>query len=221
MKQKIEKWQRWFDIIYNDILTVATYRQVFFELREMVEANAHLRRESLYYTFVSDTYSTYCLAAMRRQVDLDSDAVSLYRLLKDLRENPAVLTRKWYVTAFLENANKQRDDPTWTRHANSAFNTFAGSGGAVLIVSSLVTDVEVLVAAVAACKAYVDRRIAHRDHRDPESIPTLSDVHGAIETVGNLVKKYHLLFRFSTLHDFTPIMPLGWKEIFRIPWLPV
>ena len=89
MKQKIEKWQRWFDVIYNDTLTVATYRQVFFELREMVEANVHLRRESLYYTFVSDTYSTYCLAAMRRQVDLDSDAVSLYRLLKELRENPA------------------------------------------------------------------------------------------------------------------------------------
>lgn len=221
MKQKLEKWQRWFSIIYDETLTVAAYRQVFFELRQMVEVNPNLQRPSLYYAFASDTYATYCLAAIRRQVDLDSDAVSLLRLLNELEKNPIVLTREWYVEAFLASAAKQvQIDAMWAKRAHTAFDGFAGSDGNVLSVEPLATDSEVLKAAAATCRAYVDRRIAHRDQRAPTLIPNLADAHHAVDTVGGLIKKYHLLFRFSELHDFTPILPLDWKEIFRTPWIP-
>ena len=38
--------------------------------------------------------------AIRRQLDTDSEVVSLQRLLRELKDSPTLLTKKWYRTLY-------------------------------------------------------------------------------------------------------------------------
>jgi hypothetical protein len=76
--------------------------------------------------------------------------------------------------------------------------------------------------AAASVKDYVDRHVAHSE--DPGPVPaqttlTLSEVHSAIDVIGDLFRRYYSLFTAASMLELEPIIQHDWLAPFREPWI--
>lgn len=91
----VEKWQGWMDVIIGELSMLLVYRHLFLQLREMALANPSVRDiPSVFWPYVGDTYAHYVAAAIRRQAKVESDSISLARLLRDIGREPAFILRE-------------------------------------------------------------------------------------------------------------------------------
>jgi hypothetical protein len=100
---RIEKWKRWVDAPANegggmkdDILGIHLRRDAWQKVQAMLRDRDDLP-ESYWWRFMFDTYVEAQGAAVRRQVYADSDANSLGRLLLEMSQNAALVTRQWWM----------------------------------------------------------------------------------------------------------------------------
>ena len=50
-------------------------------------------------------------------------------------------------------------------------------------------------------------------------LPTLDEVHDAIDLIGELFKKYGHLLTGGGWASLTPVLQHDWEAVFRIPWI--
>lgn len=81
------------------------------------------------------------------------------------------------------------------------------------------SDLSLLQAAAKQCEDYTDKRIAHRDKREPNVIPTYTEVDECVDLLEKLYIKYLLLFCQTSMDTVLPIWQYDWTEIFRVPWI--
>ena len=73
--------------------------------------------------------------------------------------------------------------------------------------------------AAKTCEEFADKRIAHRDKREPKVIPTYDQLDDCIDLLDSLYVKYHLLFFAEGMITLYPEPQYDWKSIFYQPWL--
>jgi hypothetical protein len=235
--QRIEKWERWFEHgITSDVYTMHLQRFAWKRMEEIAQANPDLNGTPSYlWEFLFDTYAKTQAGAVRRQADVDDQAASLGRLIYEMGETPILLTRDWWLGLW----SSSEDDPYWRQVAEKAWaDQFAGEVGDHLDPAIPQADLAKLRDGSEKVRRYVDQNVAHLDARtvpNPsgpptgappeaptttgEKLPTLDEVHDAIDLIGDLFKKYGNLLTAAAWVDLTPALQHDWEAVFRVPWI--
>ena len=222
--QKLAKWKRWLgDVgdqgtILREMADLATIRMVYSGVREMVEKNKALQQHSAFHSVFSLNYAHTALMYIRRQVRPHRDSIGLIMLAEDLYENCHMVTRDFYVSLYTQEAQTERG-LEWKRQAgNSDFERFAGSVGNHLDPAVIQDDIEEMNTIADESSSFIDRRLAHLDHREPTQVPTYAEIDGWCDTLNLKLKKYVLLLEAAD-YQIEPVLHHDWKAIFRVPWI--
>lgn len=216
-------WARWcsqFDALKDEVLSLYHSRRVWRVIRAMIETNPAVQRSGIAEHWLTQCYSVAQLVGVRRQVDQRKDIVSLWRLLDGLARRPAIGTRSWF-TAQLQ--SRPESAPYASRLAME-FDKFAGASGSTVDKKVVEADRDHLWTVAEAAKSVVDQFVAHQadvthpEYRGPALI-TWGELDAAIDTVGELYKKYYRLrYPGMVLGNLEPDLPAGWDRIFQTPW---
>lgn len=214
-KPIIDKWNRWFDVISTDVVSLHFYRKMYRDVGSMVKANPAIRKPNAFYKFVANGYVALTLIIVRRQVAERKDSISLARLLSDISEHPTELSRQHYhkLCAGRGFGSAQID---------RSFQHAVGETGRDFInLASVLNDLTTLKDVTKLLHKYTDKRVAHIDVRTwTQSMPTFGDLDAAIDTLARVCRKYSVLLRAEQIPSFEPIIQHDWQAVFRVPWIP-
>lgn len=149
---------------------------------------------------------------MRRLVDTHKDAISFFRFLSKLKTNPGTLTRDRYKAMFV------RGDYT-EREADALWDKLVGEGKAAPSDADIDAEIAVPKQKTEVLVRFIDRRIAHRDRKEADAVPTVKDLDDAIDYLEQLLRKYYNLFRALDTPDLLPVWQYDWKVVFNRPWV--
>jgi hypothetical protein len=121
------------------------------------------------------------------------------------------LTRERYVAKW-DALDRRRGEDSFTEH-------FAGDAGDHLDAAIVRADLDTLSSAALPIARFVDRHVAHVDADPLDSLPTFAELNEAIDTIGELFKKYALLFTASGWVTLEPVPQNDWLAVFRVPWI--
>ena len=94
MKEKLQKWERWVDAIHDDMVRSANSRHIYEKTQQIVLDNPTLADGStVFFNCLVKWYVDSAVMGLRRQVKIKDESISLAGLLKDISENPHLLSR--------------------------------------------------------------------------------------------------------------------------------
>jgi hypothetical protein len=114
--ERLALWQQWLDTITADVQDLLVKRHIFRRVGEIVMANLEIQQPGAFHEFLAGSYGAAAVLAVRRQVDDNSRAVSLLKLLVELRSRPDLVSRRRFVDLVqlrgteAETANHQFDE---------------------------------------------------------------------------------------------------------------
>ena len=148
-------------------------------------------------------------AAVRRLTDNRLDSISLVRLLKEISEDPSVVSRRSFVSRYQKSMRSS---------AHQKFDQLAGNPGAPFLAKKNVDkDLKELLTVSARLRKFVNKRLAHLDQKNKlRKLPTFNDLHFIMKTLERIGSKYRFLLTASTTQD-EPLPP-NWDTIFFEPW---
>ena len=152
------------------------------------------------------------MIGLRRQIKTDDNSISLASLLEDIIATPEVLSRRYYVSRYKGSSVEDL--------ADGDFDRFSGPGAPHIDASMVAADLSRLREASAKCEDFADKRVAHRDRREPKSLPTYNEVDACIDLLDELFAKYQRVFHAKASETLLPTWQYDWKSIFRTPWIP-
>jgi AbiU2 len=214
---QVAKWRSWIEKdIRSDVVGMHFKRMIWREVQEMVAANPEVGEvPSAFWDFYGENYAAAQAIAVRRQADRDARTCSLARLIKEMQADAELLTRDYYVGLL----DERTDSDLLVKRANSDFDRLAGSGDH-LDPEIPARDFEVLQNDAHRLRIYVNEHVAH-DMAEPTlpEMPTYADLHAAIDSVGEIFKKYAVTLTGGWWATLEPAIQGDWKAIFRVPWL--
>jgi hypothetical protein len=221
-----DKWIRWLeDGISQEVFTMYLHRLVWDRIQEMAKENVALGATSSYmWNWLFDLYAKTQAQAVRRQADMDRRAAGLARVIVELRDHPEEVTREWFL-AMVENEEHDADDRHYWRNVSEKEHWGARFGGGDHFDPAVAeADLSRLQGESEKVREYVNKHVAHLDAtaiggQRKGQLPTLREVHEAVDLVGDYFKKYSLLLRNSGYADLTPVLQHDWEAIFRLPWI--
>lgn len=209
--------------VRDDVYALYHHRAVW---REVVDELIRVDpTETVFADHYTQLYVDRQAIALRRLVDQDPDSLSLTRLLIELAEHPESMTRARHVDLYLASAHYESDDPTdsWLlNEANATFSKYADGDGDNLNPSLVRADLQRWRATCGAIKKVVDKTIAHRASLPHGTAPTATfkELDAAIDTVGEFIKKYTLLFEASSIMKIEPVIQSDWRRPLRAGLFP-
>lgn len=206
-----EKWTAWIEKIYDETVTLFSYRSFYRGVSEMTQNNSNIPPSS-FFDALGSWYATTQAIAVRRQTDLDKKAVSVARLLSSMAANPTVMTRARFASLF-------GDEGHWQQHAKEQFDKYAGEGADAIASDRYQSDLDDFLAVAQPIKDYVDRMVAHNDQRELTDLPTYADLNAAIDLSEQLLNKYMVLLKATGVPSADPVHQADWKAAFRVAWL--
>ena len=210
MKQKMEKWDCWLEVIYNDMVHQAASRAVFRETMAIVRENPAIPKDSDFFEFLEQWYVDSIVMGLRRQIKVDADSVSLAGLLNDICLNSAFLSRARFVALYPTEQQK---------FANTAFDKHVGVGASHIDAGAVRADIDKLRSLAQRCEEYADRFVAHCDKRGFSATPTYEELDEAIDFAESLLQRYYLLLRADSLVSVKPTFIHPWKRVFEVAWV--
>jgi hypothetical protein len=211
MEQSYNKWEKWLKIIEKEVTDLHRYQHIFDEVQKIIKNNPSIQKPSSFYEFLPKSYVALVVMGIRRQIKIDNQSISLGRLLTEIIERPEIITRKRFIAMYTNSVAK--------RHADSDFDQFAGKGGSHVDSNIIEKDLIRLRTNGIKFEDYADRKLAHHDKRLPKAIPTYGETAEYIGELGDLLKRYVLLFRADCLTTVMPVYQYDWKAIFKEPWI--
>ncbi|MCQ3944274.1 MAG: hypothetical protein DPW11_00630 [bacterium] len=150
---------------------------------------------------------TTMLLGVRRQLGRDAEEISLLKLLEKLKENHNLITKSWYSEEWLKDSSLESDNSTLSEFIAAIPNgEFEEYFGQEYLSSEIVDkDIEKLTQATESIKTFVDKRLAHRDKKDPEIVKE-EEYKSALQTLEKLISKYILLLKQVGMSRLTPTM---------------
>jgi hypothetical protein len=211
MDAKLSKWLRWLEVIKGEVQDLVMTKCTFRDVHKLIKDNPQLHQPSSFYDYLSRTYVSHVVIGIRRQLKCDSQSISLAGLLEELVDTPEVFTRAYYVGLYKGSVVEH--------FANKDFDKFAIQGSPHIDPTLVAADLAQLRVASMRCEDFADKRVAHRDKREPKELPTYNEVDACIDVLDNLYVRYLLLFHASNMTSLLPEMQYDWKAIFRVPWI--
>lgn len=210
--KRLTKWISWLDVIKAEIQDLVIAKHTFHEVQKMIVENSRLQNPNLFYRYFTSAYVSHVVIGLRRQIKTDPESISLVLLLQELEKTPELLNRKYYVSLYEGSAVEFL--------ANGDFEKFAVPNGDHIDPAIVKADLQKLRDTIRCCEEFADKRIAHRDKRDPKILPTYNEVDACIDLLDELYVQYLLRFQAKKMNSLLPTLQYDWKEIFRIPWIP-
>lgn len=234
-EHRVEVWERWLDKgIANDVYLMHLERFAWQRIHEIIGENEKLKTTSSYFwEWLFDIYTKAQAGAVRRQADERGDVASLGRLLVEIKGSPELLTRDWYLEHWGKDESYDEDDKAYWKRAGEEewAKTFGGAVGDHIDPAVVGADLTELRQGSKKVKVYVNKHVAHFDEgginerpaapgKKEIELPTLNEVHHAIDLIGRLFRKYHALFTAADVIELTPVLQHDWEAVFRMQWLP-
>jgi len=163
---------------------------------------------------MGNTYVSHVIIGIRRQVKIDSQSISFARLLSEISQDPKRITRKYFVSLYKGSVVEDI--------ADEDFDKFCGADPNYISQKMVEDDLDSLRRVTKKCEDFADKRVAHRDKRDPKSLLKFGDVDDCIEFFDNLYCKYQLIFHAESTGSLKPSYLTDWEAVFDHPWrIPV
>lgn len=197
-------------IIGAEVQQLLVAEHLFWETQKLIRQNAHVQKPSAFYRYMGDAHIALVVSGIRRQVKVDARSISIARLLSEIAEQPEKVSRKGYCDLYCDSVASQ--------FASRHFDKIAGLGRPHYPKARAVSDLRALRERVRACEAFADRRIAHRDTREPSVVPKFVDVTRSIRHLDRLWCKYNLLLTAANYRTLMPTFQDDWSEIFECAW---
>jgi hypothetical protein len=218
-----EKWQKWFDIIYEEIQALSIYRDVYREVQKLIKANPKIQKPSSFYDFLDIAYTAFAAMSIRRQIKIKNDSISFARLLSDMKKHPEIMSRDRFVALYKATSDKDCGVEVLQKHLENrplkTFRKYSDSSGSQFNPEIADHDLQGLKATAEKIEKFADKRIAHYDKSMQKTPATFKDLDDSVDFLENLLKKYCLLFRAESLLNYPGTYQYDWKEIFRYPWI--
>lgn len=215
-KQKVNirrKWRRWLERIGDDVGWLLTSHDIFEEIIKILKFNKNIQAPALLHRWMTDNYAARISLGIRRLSDHDKRAISLYRLIKEIGDNPDALTRNWFISKYPKTMRQMK-------LADSDFANFANKGEIKVSMTKLKRDMKRLEKDTNRIRKFANKWIAHCDiNRTSLQVPTYQDVSRALNDVDKLFCKYFLLLTRGGLNTRKPVLQYDWKEPLRHPWI--
>jgi len=212
----VGKEKQWLAIlrqVEDSVSSLLWNRFLFREFISIVEANPQLPENNYFIVWIWENYLCNASIGVRRFVDKDPRSVSLYILLKDIMENPKILSRKRYTALFGDTgfANDYN-------YINKGFDELVGKGKDHIDPADVEKDINELIYKTEVLKSYVNKTVAHLDKEKLKKLPTIKDLDDSIDLLVKLVQKYYAIFHAGGI-ELQPVPQDPWKNIFEIPWV--
>jgi hypothetical protein len=215
---KVDKWRGWIadqGRIRNQVLVMHMHRYLWRQFARMLREHGSLP-DSYWWEFMRSNYDVTQAVAIRRQADTDPRVITLGRLLTEIENDASRITRPVLAAIW------QPEDSWDERDLDQALGRFSGSVGDHVDPAIVAADLDALRTGAAKVSTYVDRHLAHLDSKPvPASdLPTLDDLHAAIDVIGVLFRRYHLLLTSADMPMLVPVIQHSWTAPFRVAWAP-
>lgn len=99
------------------------------------------------------------------------------------------------------------------------FESLWGQGASQADPERVAADLEKLQAAVDPVKEFADKHVAHLDHTPVDEVPSFEELDQAINTLGDLFKRYYRAVT-GVSGSITLTIIDNWMAPFRVAWLP-
>lgn len=230
-----EQWRAWLGdapegrTIYDAVVNMMMRRQVWDRFAVVVKnAPERAQRDGTFVWWVRWNYERSQGIAIRTQVEVRGDVMTLGHLIDRVWRYPTVLSRERYLTLH--------QDQDWaTREANGWFDNLAGRGGEFIDPRIPATDLAFLRDRTKKIKDWVNTFVAHSTAtqvtvdprhivlkaKSPQAstgIPSLDEIHEAVDEVAKMFRKYVLLIRGFAMSREVIMQP--WEVVFREAWIP-
>ena len=206
MKQKLEKWERWIEIIKEDISDSIMAKHLFWQLREIVQAISQSYGREILNHYISSSYLSHVLVGMRRQLKSKPKSVSLLGLLRDIKSNPDKITRDWFKSLFSDSVTREKIERSFDQYSCSVHEHVDPE--------MVATDIEQLKFYAKACETFADKRIAHTDKKPNVESPSIREIEECLERVEGLCTKYYYLLKASHAEYLPDYRKPNIKQIF-------
>jgi hypothetical protein len=212
MDPKLKKWVKWLEYINEDVTRLVIARDIFWSVQNLIKNNKRIQKPSSFFRYFGDTYISFITMGIRRHIKIDSQSISFSRLLCEIGCNPEKISRQFFRELYRGSSVEFL--------ADSDFNQFCDNPNDTHISSRMVQDdLKQLREKAQLIEEYADKKIAHRDKKEPKIIPTFFDADKSIDFLDELYRKYHLIFHAeSTIESVMPIYQYDWQQIFDYPW---
>jgi hypothetical protein len=215
-------WLRWCDQVAKiklDLGSLVNDEAYQTSFRAIVNDNLHwiqLHHGTYFCEFVFRCYVPRAAMAIRRQTKIDPDAVSLMRLMEQIRTCAAQLTYDFYLSRHPPDTERAKaGHPEWQR---STFSLLSADGKCV-DPSLVETDMEGARALNAGIEALADRTIAHLDKHGFQETVTWKDLTAAVANFNALACKYIAFLTGSGYTTLKAEVQANWKLIFAYPFM--
>jgi len=182
--QTYEKWVDWLEHgIVTEITALHHSRQVWRGFTDMVQ-KAKPGASGTVVGAYTGSYIAEQAIAVRRQTEIDTDVVSIARLIDEIRRFPGVTRARWTGLWPIGESGDPFLAEMTRQVAEGSFDEVAGVGAANFPPASAQADLEKLSRAAAPIAKYANRVIAHTDKRGPGAVPTVGELDAAIDAFG-------------------------------------
>ncbi len=237
INSKLKKWLKWMEIIQDDIQMLLRDTNMFWEVQDIIRENPGIQRPSAFYRYLGRTYLSHALVGLRRQIKPQKDSISFVGLLDDIAKNPEELSRNYYRSLYSHpdgpdinqieiEGREELEDIGITGNSQlkeliqmDDFAPYADASGEHVCPDMVKDDIDKLKKTATACEDFADKRIAHRDKKEPEDVPKFNELDDCIKLLDKTYVKYHLLFYAESIDTLMPTYQYEWKAIFLEPWL--
>jgi hypothetical protein len=120
MKDRFDKWNRWLDVINDEVTILAINRHIFWEVENIISKNEAIQKPSSFYTFLGSSYVTLAVMAVRRQLKIDNSTISFARLLQEIVNTPDVISRERFVDLYKESVVADLADREFDRFSGES-----------------------------------------------------------------------------------------------------
>jgi len=219
-KKIIRRWKKLLEEVIKDVTNLVEIRYVFNEIVSICKNNEELKKGNIFWEIFRINYVSSVILNICRQIDTDSDSLSLINLLNKIIRNPRVITKKWFASQYQRNKTGEFKKMMFDKGKADFENHF---GKRNFIRKSIVSsDISKIRRYTRIIKKFRNKRVAHIDKNLKLKFNiNFNDLDKAINILEKITLKYNLLLNHSAYADNTllPTIQYDWKKIFKLPWI--
>ena len=213
-----DKWASWLGrepkpgTIYKDVVGMLVARQIWEGFQAIVGvAPNDAKKYGTFHSWFNGSYIRSQGLAVRRQVEVSDDVVSLGRLLDRIAKSPNVLSRARYLAEL---------HPDTPQLGNEFFDSLTAPGALAIDADVPREHLERLRNETAKVREWVDKEVAHYDPKTGQFSEglTFGDVHQAIDLIFETLNQYNQLILGTPTAGSVTMPP--WEAVFKVAWIP-
>jgi hypothetical protein len=213
-----DRWAAWLGsepkagTIYKDVVDMRSARRVWEGFQAIVGvAPEDARKYGTFHSWVNGNYIRSQGLAVRRQVEVADEVVSLGHLLDRISKSPDVLSRERYLAEL---------HPTSRELGNEFFDELVGLRAKAIDRATPLTHLQQLRERTAKVTNWVSNEVAHYNKKTGEFSEGLmfGDVHEAMDLIFETLNHYTRLILGTTISSSVSMPP--WEAVFRVRWIP-